>query len=144
MATGQTLMVIGAIVLLSILLLSVNGALLTNAEVILEGKVASLGISLGQQIIEEAIPRSAANFESVYADYNGMREYYRYRLPASGSVADFTVEELAQADSALADFTVSVAVDPTVGTGLAEMTVTVSSPYLKHDIELAYVFSRQY
>jgi hypothetical protein len=37
-----------------------------------------------------------------------------------------------------------VAVDPTVGTGLAEMTVTVSSPYLKHDIELAYVFSRQY
>ena len=144
MATGETLMVIGAMVLLSILLLSINGALISNAEIILEGKVASLAISLGEQVIEEAIPRSSANFETLFQDYDGMREYYRYEIPSGGGVADFAVEQLAGADSALADFGVAVAVDPSIGVGLAEMTVTVSSPYLVHDVKLAYVFSRQY
>lgn len=144
MATGETLMVIGAMVLLSILLLSINGALVSNSEIILEGKVASLAISLGEQVIEEAIPRSSVNFETLFQDYDGMRRYYRYEIPGGGDAADFTVEQLAESDSALADFGVAVTVDPSIGVGLAEMRVAVSSPYLVHDVELAYVFSRQY
>ena len=144
MATGETLMVIGAMVLLSMLLLSINGALLSNSEIILEGKLATTGISLGQQIIEEAIPRSNVNFESIYADYDGRVDYYRYKIPQGGSSADFTIETLAAQDSSQAEYRVSVAVDTTIGVGLSEMTVTVSSPFLEHDIDLRYVFSCQY
>jgi len=143
-ATAETLMVLGAMVLLSIVLLSINGALLTNSEVVLEGKVASMAISLAQQVIEEAIPRADVNFESIHADYDGRKDYYRYLIPEQGSVADYTLEQLAAHDSSLADFTVSVGVDTTIGTGMSEMVVTVSSPYLDHDVDLTYVFSCQY
>ena len=144
MGTGQTLTVIGALVLLSIVLLSINGAILSNSEVVMEGKVASLAISLGQQIIEEAIPRSMINFETIYTDYHGRRSFYRYIVPETGCVADYTVEELAGPDSALADFSLYVAVDTTVGVGMSEMVVTVASPYLEHGVALSYVFARQY
>ena len=144
MATSETLMVLGAMVLLSIVLLSINGALLTNSEVVLEGKVASMAISLAQQIIEEAIPRADVNFEGIYADYDGRKDFYRYLASQSGHAADYTLGQLPPGDSALADFAVSVAVDTTVGTGVSEMVVNVSSPFLGHDVDLTYVFSRQY
>jgi hypothetical protein len=54
MNTGQSMLAIGAIILLSTIVLRVNNNFLTTNETMMESKFGVLAISLAQSIIEEA------------------------------------------------------------------------------------------
>ena len=58
MNTGQSMLAIGAIILLSTVVLRVNNSFLTTNEIMMDSKFGVLGISLAQSVIEEASSKS--------------------------------------------------------------------------------------
>ena len=58
MNTGQMLMTIGAMILLSTLILRVNNNFSTNTSTVYDSKFAILGTSIGASVIEEAMGKA--------------------------------------------------------------------------------------
>jgi len=65
MNTGQLLLTIGAMFILSLVILRVNNNFLTTNDVMLNSKIGITAVSLGTSIIEEA---SSKSFDEVTAD----------------------------------------------------------------------------
>ncbi len=99
MNTGQSMLAIGAIILLSTVVLRVNNSFLTTNEIMMDSKFGVLGISLAQSVIEEASskafdshsegvaindkslltpPDSLGNSDDDFPDYNDFDDYNGY------------------------------------------------------------------
>lgn len=160
MNTGQTLLSIGALILLSMMILRVNGSFLNTDTVVHETKFGVLATSLASSFIEEANKKnfdevtitnsindstlltsnlgketgeSYSNFDD-FDDYNGFDSTIT-DLPSATFHLHFTVSYV---NSAYPDDPVNYR------TWNKKMTVAVSSPFSRDTIKLSSVYSYFY
>lgn len=120
MNTGQMLLVIGALVLLSTIALSVNRTLLDNDEVALEAQAGLIAVSLCQGEIERLV---ASDFDSLAVGASADT----LQTPFASFTCSTYVEyvEASAPDVAVAD-----------STSLKRVSVKVSSDYMTGQITL--------
>ncbi len=158
MNTGQSMLAIGAIILLSTVVLRVNNSFLTTNEIMMDSKFGVLGISLAQSVIEEASsksfdshsdgvsindkslftrPDSLGNSDDDYPDYNDFDDYNDYtkditNLPSAIFHISCTVGYV---EAANPDVVVNYK------TWNKKITVMVTSESSKDTVRLSSVFS---
>jgi len=162
MNTGQMILSIGAIILLSTIVLRVNNNFLTTHEVMNESKFGVLAISLAQSIIEEAGNKAFDSQTAGNAVYDstlltspaGLGPNYTEHYPNFNDFDDFNgfTKDITNLPSA--NFNISCKVNyinaatPDIisnhRTWNKKITVTVSSPSSKDTIRLSSVFSYWY
>jgi hypothetical protein len=165
MNTGQLMITVGALMLLSLVILRVNNSFLSTSTVLLNSKFGVLAVSLGTSIIEEANSKafdevtdtvSISSVSSlsavtslgpesgeVYPNYNDFDDFNGYTRTTAG---DSTFQS--------AVFNVNCNVryilpsDPNVSTSAKtwhkRITVTVSSPSMVDTVRLYSIFSYWY
>jgi len=161
MNTGQMLLVLGAMALLSITMLSVNRVLVEQEQASMEGAFQLVATSLGQGLIEEAIgkgfdevvlsdPPTALPDSFTTAGSLGSEAGESY--PNFDDIDDFSGYSRTDTTDTGVAYTVSAQVeyvDDSNLDGPAEasptffkrLKVTVSSPYLSNDTVLYYLVS---
>jgi len=161
MNTGQMLLVLGAMALLSLTMLSVHSALLEHEQMSLEGEFQLVATSLGQNLIEEAIGKAfdevvlsdpptslPASFTPTGSLGTEAGEVY----PNFDDVDDFNGYSRTDTTEVGVPYTMNVLVeyvdgsDPdgpaeTLPTFFKRVKVTVSSPYLSNESVLYYLVS---
>ncbi len=165
MNTGQMLITMGAIVLLSLVILRINNVFFHTSSVMLDTKFGVMAVSLGTSIIEEATSKAfdaatdtntVSSLSSltdpnslghgsweVYPDYNDFDDYNGFTKSTEG---DSTFQS--------AVFNISckvVYVDPSnpdvkssVRTWHKKLTVTITSPSMLDTVRLNTIFSYWY
>ena len=162
MNTGQTVLTIAAMFLLSVLILRFNTTLLSTSSVMLDTKFGVLGVSLATSIIEEASEKAfdSATDTTAISDINDLT-YPAFLGPAPGEtyelfndIDDFN--RFTKIDSTMpsAVFTISCRVtyvDPDNlevpsyhKTWCKKITVTVTSPSMPDTIRMSSVYSYWY
>ncbi len=120
MNTGQMMLVIGALALLSTITLSVNSALMDSEAISVEAKAGILAVSLCQTRVEETV---AADFDSI----------------ATGGAADtISTQCAAFVCSTQVDYVTAGAPDVAVvgPTSLKRIQITVVNEYMAESISL--------
>ena len=125
MNTGQTLLTIGTISLLSAIVLSVYDSILHNDNMLSENQFGTTVTSLGQAIIEDRI---STDFDSIAVGI--------FEDTLSTPIADFPYT--LQVGYVQENFPDNFVVGPTA---FKKMAVTLSSQYLAGDVTLDYIFS---
>ena len=160
MNTGQMLLVLGAMVLLSSLILSANRSVLENTDMVAQGGYRLAATSLGQAVIEEA---GAKEFDEVvvgtpptdlpigFTSQGTLGPDSGESYPDFDDVDDFheLERDLTTADSVGYRISVQVCYVDTAAPDTAffsrtffkRMNVTVSSDYFSGDTVLSYIFS---
>lgn len=160
MNLGQSLLSIGALLLLSLTVLRVNNTILQTDTIMNESKFGILATSIATSLIEKASKKSfdANTFEDAVSDLSGL-------TPASGlgpgigettpeNFNDFDdfdgyTEQISTLPSATYDVDCEVCyINPSNPNGKIstqswhkKMTVTVSSPFSQDTVKLSTVFS---
>ncbi|MCF8241340.1 MAG: hypothetical protein K9J16_08125 [Melioribacteraceae bacterium] len=159
MNTGQMMLTLGAMVLLTLLIMRMNNIFLSTGTVVMESKFEVLAVSLATSMIEEATSKAFdENTKEATVDYSN-------ELSAIGPDLGETYElfddfddyhNYSRIDSTLpsATFNVSSIVDyinpsnPNLTTGSKtwhkKITVTVSSPSMIDSIKMSSIFSYWY
>jgi hypothetical protein len=159
MNTGQTLLSIGALLVLSLVSLNFNSTVLTNTTVEVENKVYLTAFSLADDLIEEIKQKAfdaatidfpttdPSDLTSPYSLGHGSWEIY----PAYNDIDDFNnfVKTVSAPHAENYEVTCTVTYvdgdNPDVvvwtQTFYKKVTVTVSSPYLRSPITLAHIFT---
>jgi len=158
MNTGQSMLAIFAMILLSTLVLRVNNNLLTTNEVMYESKFGVLATSLATSIIEEAskrafdevtsgnpitdstlltLPDSLLAEDEVYPDFDDFDDFNNYtrtvtNLPSANFFISCSVNYVSPPNLE------SVSLSQTWH---KKITVTVSSPSSKDTIRLSSIYS---
>lgn len=159
MANIQSMLSIGALVLLSIISFNFNSAVLSSSTVDVENKVALTAISLGDDLLEEmkgksfdetttkfptTNPSSLTPADSlgpeageIYPNFNDIDDYNGYVATVSAPHAEnyhvtCTVNYVKDSNVDDVSFT---------QTFYKRATVTVTSPYMKDTIVLSFVFT---
>ena len=159
MNTGQMLITIAALLLLSLVILRVNNNFLNTSTVLMENKFGVLAVSLATSVLEEAKGKAFDhNTDSAaVSDLNALSTLG----PESGEVDplynDFDdFDGLTRIDSTLpsAPFTIQCEVtyvnsnnpdgSTTSKTWHKKMTVTVTSPFMQDTIRLSSIYSYFY
>jgi hypothetical protein len=159
MNTGQSILSIGALMVLSIVSLSFNSAVLTNTTVEVENKVYLTAFSLADDLIEEikqkAFDAATINFPttnpssltSAYSLGHGSWEVY----PAYNDIDDYNGYVMSVSAPHAEDYQVSCTVRYVDGdnpdsivwtqTFYKKVTVVVTSPYMRNPVELSHIFT---
>lgn len=159
MNTGQMLITIAALLLLSLVILRVNNNFLSTSTVLMENKFGVLAVSLATSVLEEAKGKAFDhNTDSAaVSDVNNLSTLG----PDGGEVDplynDFDdFDGLTRVDTTLpsAPFTIQCVVDyvnsstPNSTTNSKtwhkKMTVTVSSPFMQDTVRLSSIYSYFY
>lgn len=162
MNTGQTLLSIGALTLLSVIILRVNNSFLTTNTVMQESKFGLLAVSLAESIIQEANHKTfdaqtdgnpihdvslltgssglGPNSSESYSTFNDFDDYNGF---------DTTITNLPSATFNLhCDVCYVNPSNPDIPTNNRtwnkKITVTVSSPFSKDTIKVSSIFSYWY
>ena len=160
MNTGQTLLSIGAFILLSIIILRVNNTLMSTDTTVQETKFSVLAVSLASSYIEDA-DKLAFDEVTVGNSITDSTLLSSHLGPESGEVHsnfndfdDFNNYDTTITDLPSATFQVRCSVSyinsayPDVSvnypTWNKKMTVTVSSPFSKDTVRLSSIFSYFY
>lgn len=158
MGTGQMMLAVGAMILLSTLVLRVNNNLLSTNEVMMESKFGVLATSLAASIIEEAsnkafdevtdgnpitdkslltAPADLGDEDEEYKDFNDFDDFNGYeRVVTNLPSATFLLQ-----------CKVDYVVPPNIETPSAnrqwhkKITVTVSSPSSQDTVKLSSIYS---
>ena len=160
MNTGQTLLAIGAFILLSVIILRVNNTLMSTDTTVQETKFSVLAVSLASSYIEDAdklafdqvtlnnpitdstLLTTNLNPESgeSFSNFNDFDDFNNYDTTiADLPSATFKVHcMVSYVNSAYPDVPVNY---PTWN---KKMTVTVSSPFSKDTVRLSSIFSYFY
>ncbi len=158
MNTGQSMLAIGAIILLSVLVLRVNNNLLSTGDVMNQSKFGVLATSLASSIIEEASNKA---FDEVTIGGNSLTDktLLTATLGKEGEVYpdfddfdDFNGYKDTVRNLPSADFYVSCAVNyvsvspPNINISASptwhkQITVTVTSPYSQDTVRLSSIYS---
>ncbi len=164
MGTGQLMLTIGAMMLLTLVILRVNNGFLTTNSVLLDSKFGVLAVSLATSVLEEAnsksfdensdsnsvsnlleltSPASLGPEGEVYPNYNDFDDYDGFTKNTAG---DTTLQS--------AEFDILCAVDyitPANPDGKSasrtwhkKLTVTVTSPSMNDTIVMSAVYSYWY
>ena len=160
MNTGQMLLVLGAMMLMSMLILSSNRAVLENSDMVAQGGYRLMATSLGQAVIEEAGPKEfdevvvgtpPTDLPSGFTAPGTLGPDSGESYPDFDDVDDFNglERDITAADSVGYHLSVQVgyvdAADPNTvissRTFFKKMDVTVSSDYFPGDTVLSYIFS---
>lgn len=157
MTNIQSLLALGALVLLTLTSLQFNGSLMESTTAELENKVYLTAFSLADDMIEEiknkAFDEATKNFivastsaltlpsnfgvASKTDPLDDIDDYNNYKKTVSSPHAeDYEVSCVIQYVSAANQNVVS-----TTPTFYKRASVTVSSPYLRHSVTLAFIFS---
>ena len=161
MNTGQMLLTIGAMILLSAIVLRVNNNFLTTNDVMMDSKFGVLAVSLAQSIIEEAnnkafdehtdgnpihdvslltSPDSLGEDSEVYPNFNDFDDFNGYtRHVTNLPSADFDISCKVNYINATTPDLVS-----NIKTWNKKITVTVTSPSSKDTVRLSSIFSYWY
>jgi len=151
MGTGQTLLVLGAMILLGIIALSVNRTIVDSDSWLTESKLTLLATNVAQELIEEALGKKfdenddPAQFTAVVAlgpeggeasrsDFDDVDDYSGYLDMVSTPAGVFLIE-------AKVDYVQPGDPDnpAPVPTSYKKIVVTVSSQYLEGDIKLEQI-----
>ncbi|MFH1195240.1 MAG: hypothetical protein V1720_05985 [bacterium] len=165
MNTGQMLITIGAIMLLSLVIMRVNSSFMTTTTIMSDSKYGLLGISLASSIIEEASSKAfdEATVEVSVTDSNSFTKYY-YLGKETGEVYpefddfddynNYTRSTANDSTMKSAVFNISCAVcyvlPPNLNTVYNKQTwhkrisVTVTSPSLEDTIRMSSIYSYWY
>ncbi|MFA3784061.1 hypothetical protein ABRY23_13455 [Melioribacteraceae bacterium 4301-Me] len=165
MSTGQLFITVGAIVLLTLVILRINNVFFSTSSVMLDTKFGVMAVSLGSSIIEEATSKafdSATDTSSVsslssltdplnlgpesgevYPNFNDFDDFNNFSKSTEG---DSTFQ------SAVFNIKCKVVyVNPTnpdvpssVKTWHKKLTVTVTSPSMSDTVKLSTIFSYWY
>jgi hypothetical protein len=160
MNTGQTMLTIGAFILLAVIILRVNNSFLSTNTVVQESKFGVLAVSIGSSIIEEANRKafdqatdsnSVSNLNQLttklgpehgetYSTFNDFDDFNGYDTTITDlPSAIFTVKcSVCYVDPSNPDLAVS---SPTWN---KKITVTVSSPSSTDTMRLSSIFSYFY
>jgi len=162
MNTGQMMLSLGAMILLSFLILRVNGSQLTTQDTMQNTKFGILAVSLASSVLESASEKaydekSAGNFVSKLSKLTDENKFGTDGGEDPDSISTFDdfddFDGYTVADSSLpsAVFNINCKVqyvDPDVGgfvtsnkTWHKMLTVTVSSPSMMDTIKMSKVFS---
>lgn len=155
----QSLLSIGALMIFSLVSLRFDTSVLQNVEVEVENKVYLTAFSLADDLIEEikqkAFDNSTVVFKSItpsqltspnslgkesgeiWPNFNDVDDYNNYSKPVSLPHAEkYTVtSKVSYVQEADPDQISSVQ------TYFKRIDVNVSSPYLKHDVKLSFIFT---
>lgn len=155
MNTGQAMLSLGALLLLSFISLNFNSTILQTSTVEIEDKVYLTAFSLGDDLIEEikqkAFDERTLEFQAinenqltfpcgpetgeVYPFFDDMDDFNNYSKPVSlPHVEDYTV-------TAKVNYVNSSGQDISVQSFFKKVTITVSSKYLSSPLELKFIFS---
>jgi len=155
MNSGQAMLSLGALMLLSFISLSFNSTILQTSTVEIENKVYLTAFSLGDDLIEEikqkAFDERTLEFQAinenqlspqcgpetgeVWPYFDDMDDYHNYSKPVSlPHVEDYTV-------TASVNYVNSLGQNISVQSYFKKVTITVSSKYLRSPIELKFIFS---
>lgn len=162
MNTGQMMLTLGAMVLLSVLVLRMNNRFASTEDVLNQTKFGVLATSLGTSIIEEASKKAfdAATDGNPITDINLLTdpgslgpnalEYY----PNFNDFDDFNGFEEDITNLPSATFHISCSViyinpsNPEVNAGVKtwhkKITVTITSPFTKDTVRLSSIYSYWY
>jgi hypothetical protein len=158
MGSNQSLLTIGAMMLLSTLVLRVNNTILATGEVMDQSKFGILATSLASSVIEDAsnkafdqvtdgnsivdstlltLPAALGNEEEDPEDFNDFDDYNGYtktvtNLPSANFFISCSVSYVNPPD---------LESDSPVTTWHKKITVTVSSPSSKDTVRLSSIFS---
>ena len=161
MNTGQSILSIAAMLLLSTLVLRVNNSILSTGEVMDQSKFGVLATSLASSVIEEASnkffdkatdgnsvddstfltpPDSLGNEDEEYSEFNDFDDYNHYHrsvtnLPSATFDINCTVNYVNPPN---------LSVVSNVQTWHKRITVTVTSPLSKDTLRLSSVYSYWY
>jgi MSHA pilin protein MshD len=162
MNTGQMILSIGAIVLLSTIVLRVNNSFLTTNEVMSESKFGVLAVSLAQSIIEEASNKAfdaqtagnAIHDSTLLTSPGGLGPNSSEHYPNFNDFDDFNgyTRDVTNLPSATYHISCVVtyinAAQPDLAanhtTWNKKITVTVTSPFSKDTVKLSSIFSYWY
>lgn len=162
MNTGQSLLSIGALILLSTVVLRVNTGLLTTKEVMNESKFGVLAVSLAQSIIEEASNKAfdastvgnPVYDQSLLTSVAGLGPSSSEHYPNFNDFDDFNDYTKDVTNLPSANFHISCSVfyvdpnTPNVASGNKtwnkKIVVTVTSPSSKDTVRLSSIFSYWY
>ena len=138
MGTGQTLLAIGSLMLISAMVLSVNQSLDDNDTAILEGQIGMVAVSVIQSVIEDYENRKFTDLtigttqDTVYGMSSGSTDAVDIPVDIPYTVAVTYVNPTAPE------------IDVTGPTSYKRIKVTGSSDYLTNDIEMSYIKSSFY
>lgn len=159
MGNVQSLLAFGAMLILALSSLNFNEAVLSNSTTEIENKVALTAFSLADDLIEEikvrAFDAATVNFPTTntasltpanslghgwwetYPNFNDIDDFNNYTKTVSAPHAEnYNVTcKVQYVDGDNPDQVVSIQ------TFYKKVTVTVSSPYMKNPISLAFIFT---
>ena len=155
MSTGQSMLSLGAILLLAFISLNFNSTLLQTTTVETENKVYLTAFSLGDDLIEEikqkAFDERTIDFQAINANqltfpcnpetgevwpnFDDMDDYNNFSKPVSlPHVEDYTV-------TSKVNYVNSAGQDISVQSYLKKVTITVTSKYLSSPLQMNFIFS---
>jgi hypothetical protein len=159
MSNVQSMLALGALIVLSLISFNFNSAVLSSSTVNVENKVALTAISLGDDVLEEIKGKSfdetttkfpttnpasltpAGNLGpdsgEVYPNFNDVDDFNGYTETVSAPHAEnYNVSCIVQyVDSSNVD---NVSATQTF---YKKATVTVTSPYMNYDVVLSFVYT---
>ncbi|RKY61838.1 MAG: hypothetical protein DRP95_02325 [Candidatus Latescibacterota bacterium] len=160
MQTGQTLLVLGAFVLLSTIVLSMYRALLENQDAVDEAQYGIPAIALAQSVIEEASAKAfdeevtgtpPPNLPEGFTHPSSLGPESGEHYPDFDDVDDYNGLDIQDTTSVGAVYNITASVyyvdssDPdnsvSYRTFYKRIDVTVSSPFLSRAITLSHLFS---
>jgi len=160
MNTGQTLLSIGAFILLSVMILRVNSSFLSTDTVVQETKFGVLAVSLASSFIEEASKKSFDEATIANSLTDSTQLSYKLGLESHESYSncddfddynglDSTITNLPSATFRVkckVSYINSSSPDGSVNhqTWNKKLTVSVSSPFSRDTVKLSSVFSYFY
>lgn len=161
MNTGQMLLVLGAMALLSLTMLSVNRVFVEQERASMEGAFLLVATSLGQGLIDEAIGKGfdevvlsnpPTSLPSSFTSAGSLGPEAGESYPSFDDIDDFNGYSRTDTTDVGVDYTMNVLVEYVNGSnpdGSAEasptffkrLKVTISSPYLSNNTVLSYLVS---
>ncbi|MEX0995052.1 MAG: hypothetical protein WD599_05945 [Balneolaceae bacterium] len=158
-AYTEVIQVIGAMIIFSLILLSTNRFILSNTERQVETEVEMLGVTLAQDLIDEARMKAFdEETKNGFIPINVPGDFEDPDFPgSSASCSDPNIDSFSNYDDCeeeistnLGPFTIRADVHYADGTNYEEttsktrhkrITVTVDNPYLTHPITIRYLRS---
>lgn len=155
MSTGQSMLSLGAILLLAFISLNFNSTLLQTTTVETENKVYLTAFSLGDDLIEEikqkAFDERTIDFQAinenqltlpcgpetgeVWSNFDDMDDYNNYSKPVNlPHVEDYTV-------TSKVNYVNSSGQNILVQSFFKKVTITVTSKYLSSPLQMHFIFS---
>ena len=159
MSNIQSMLVMGGMIFLALVSLRFNSSLLENSTVETENKVALTAFSLADDLLEEIKTRSfdaatvqfPTNDPTDLTPANGLGPKSGEVYPYFNDIDDFNGYSRSVSAPHAENYTVKCRVfyvngnnpDNTSGTQTfyKKVTVTVTSPYMRHSLSLSYIFT---